>query len=399
MVSKATTEHSNSPFNPGYGKQPLVFGGHAREVEELTAVFRTFDFGENQSVLVSGVRGAGKTAMLTLLRDAAAAEGWLVISDDASAGLMDRVMETTIPKIINELDHASKARLTRLGIWKFNAEWEFTDRQREVTPLLRNDLVAISDALDNRGILITIDEVSSGKVRLRELSRLAREVSHALTAGANIMIVFAGIKVDLDELLKQEHTTFLRRSRDLDFKRLSPRETMGVLRDTIERGGRSIDSAALRRLTEIAQGYPYLIQLVGDYAWRATPEADAISIGDADDAFDKVIRAVTNRVISKVYLDLSQKDKEFVQAMTLALDDGKAKMSAIVSRMGESDQYVQVYKRRLIDSGYVQRAGHGYVSFSLPYLDQYIRMILADDLADDRSGEADEWTDFPPPKL
>lgn len=392
-------EHCNSPFNPGYGKQPLVFGGHEREIQDLTTVFKTFDFGENQSVLVSGLRGAGKTAMLTLLGDAAEEQGWLVISDDASAGLMERVMETSIPKIVNGLDQRSKSRLTALGIWKFNAEWEYTDRQREVRPLLRNDLAAISDAIDNRGILILIDEVSSGKVRLRELSRLAREVSHALTAGANIMIVFAGIKVDLDELLKQEHTTFLRRSRNLDFKRLSPAETMRVLHDTIDRGGRSIDTTALRRLTEIAQGYPYLIQLVGDYAWRATPDAATIRLEDADDAFQRAIRAVTSRVISKVYLDLSDKDKEFVQAMTLALEDGKAKMSAIVSTMGESDQYVQVYKRRLIDSGYVQRAGHGYVAFSLPYLDQYIRTILADEGSYGDSDDPDEWTAYPAPKL
>lgn len=399
-MTNTAQEHYNSPFNPGYGKQPLVFGGHEKDIEELTDVFTTMDFGENHSVLVAGLRGAGKTSMLTLLKDAAAEQGWLVISDDASSGLMERVMETTIPQLINTLDSGAKAHLTSLGIWQFNAAWEYESRQREVKPQLRHDLVALSNAVDQRGILITIDEVSSGKVRLRELSKFALQVSHALSDGANIMIVFAGIKVNLDELLKQEHTTFLRRSRDVDFRRLDPEQTMRVLKETIRIGGRSITDDALRRLAQISQGYPYLIQLVGDYAWRARPSEPTIEMSDAEVAFERAIRAINSRVISKVYLDLSDVDKEFVKAMTMALDNGRAKMENIVQNMGVSAQYVQVYKNRLIDSGYVQKAGHGYVEFSLPYLDQYIRTIISDDLAPDGDEQApDEWADFPAPKL
>ena len=392
-------EHFNSPFTPGYGKKPLVFGGHEREIAELATVFKTLDFGENESVLVSGLRGTGKTSMLAELHDLATESGWLVIRDDAGAGLMERVMGTTIPKLIDELDRPAKQRLKSLGVWHFNAQWEYVDRPREIKPLLRNDLVALSRAIDDRGILITIDEVSSGRVRLRELSKFAREVSHALGEGASIMIVFAGVRVDLDELLKQEHTTFLRRSRGLDFKRLSPSETQHVLRETIRIGGRSIADEALRRLTEIAQGYPYLVQLVGDYAWRAHPARLEIQLADAEVAFERAIRAVTDRVISKVYLDLSDKDREFVRAMTEALENGKAKMSRIVERMGESDQYVQVYKRRLIDSGYVQQVGHGYVAFTLPYLDQYIRTLIADELPDGGSDAPDDWAAYPAPQL
>lgn len=36
-----------SPFNPGYGRKPAVYGGRHREVEELADVFDTLDFGEN----------------------------------------------------------------------------------------------------------------------------------------------------------------------------------------------------------------------------------------------------------------------------------------------------------------------------------------------------------------
>jgi len=389
------SEHEPSPFSPGYGRRPLVFGGHEDELAELEEVFTTLDFGENQSVLISGLRGAGKTSMLAKLQDAARENGWMVISDDASAGLMDRVMETSIPVLLGELDSEARARLTSFGIWRLNAQWEYVDRHREVKPLLRRDLVALSSVLSEggraRGLLITIDEVSSGKVRLRELSRFALEISHAIAEGAAVMVVFAGIKVDLDALVEQEHTTFLRRSRELDFRRLSPDQTRHVLSESVRIGGKAIEQDALDLLVSIAQGYPYLVQLAGDFAWRSSGSAATIVLRDARAAHKRAIAAVERRVISRVYQDLSEKDRAFVNAM--AMDEGRSKIADIVRRMGVSDQYVQVYKRRLIESGYVQADGRGHVRFSLPYLGDYIRSVSPGREAD---AVADDWGRYPP---
>lgn len=396
---KAVTLHDAagpSPFSPGYGRRPLVFGGHETELAELVGVFKTLDFGENQSVLISGLRGAGKTSMLAKLQDAARDNGWLVISDDASSGLMERVMESTIPSLLRTLSPDTRKRLTSLGIWQLNAQWEYVDRYREVKPLLRRDLVALSSALDetrpHAGILITIDEVSSGKVRLRELSRFALEVSHAISEGANIMVVFAGIRVDLDALLEQDHTTFLRRSRELDFRRLTPNETRHVLAETIRIGGKGVTESALELLVTFTQGYPYLVQLAGDFAWRNSGDHNVIRLADAEAAHDKAVTAVERRVISRVYQDLSEKDQEFVAAM--AQDDHRSKMAEIARRMGVSDQYAQVYKKRLIESGYVQADGRGHVVFSLPYLGDYLRSLTSGGSA----ATQDDWSSYPPPR-
>lgn len=388
-----------SPFTPGYGKQPLVFGGHEDVVTELSGVFSSFDFGENHSILISGLRGAGKTSMLGLLQREAADNGWFVIADDASTGLMHRVTTATIPRLMQELTEDEHRRLKSLGLWYFSISWEEERSRPEPETLLRDQLIALTNARDNAGILITVDEVSSGKTRLKELSRFALEIQHALSAGANIMVAFAGVKIDLDVLVTQQHLTFLRRSREVDFRLLSPSETRHVLQETIRIGGRSINENALHELMSIAQGYPYLIQLVGDYAWRHSPDAREISLTDAEYAHDKAIRAVTSRVISRVWDDLSERDQQFLRAM--AGGSGRRKMAEIVKQMGESDQYVQVYKRRLIDSGYVQSDGHGYVAFSLPYLDQYITSLDSPNglAAPSDEGGGESWRDYPPPRI
>ena len=391
MTSATASSHAKSPFTPGYGRPPLVYGGHEGLLEDMKAVFEHHDFGENQSLLLSGLRGAGKTSMLQRIEDLARSQGWLVLSEDASTGLRRRLTESTIPEIVNDLPQGTKKTLTSLGLWHFSAEWDV--ERRTVTPLLRRDLVALSRHSGFNGILLTIDEVSSSKARLKEVSAIAREVSHALAQGADIVIAFAGIKVDLDELVRQDHTTFLRRSRTAEFARLSPAEVRHVLAETAAIGGRSFSDEAMRILLSAAQGYPYLVQLLGDYAWRHAPDSDVIDAEAARIAQDKGLKAVMERVLAKVFDDLSEKDQEFLRAM--AVDEDRSRIGDIVERLDSYSQYVNGYRNRLIDSGYVRADGHGYIRFALPYLGTYIRSMSA---APNATAN-DDWADFPPPPL
>ena len=383
-------DQPNSPFTPGYGRRPLVFGGHEDLLRDMGRVFQDHDFGENQSVLLSGLRGAGKTSMLQRIEDLARDAGWLVISEDASAGLQRRLMESTLPDVVNSLPRQTKRELKELGLWHFSAAWEVTERPSR--PLMRNDLVTVAQHAGVRGILITIDEVSSGKTRLREVSAVAREISHAISRGADIVVAFAGIKVDLDELVRQEHTTFLRRSRTADFHRLSPGETRHVLAETARLGGREFTAEALEMLIAAAQGYPYLVQLLGDYAWRHRPDQPRIDLSTAEAARDRGLQAVMDRVLSKVFNDLSAKDQEFLRAM--AVDEERSRIGDITARLGSYSQYVNQYRNRLIDSGYVQPDGHGYLRFALPYLGAYIRSLTDRGPA---SAPDDDWSAYPPP--
>lgn len=126
---------SKSPFTPGYGRPPLIFGGQQNELDELTRVFRDHDFGENQSVLVSGLRGAGKTSMLSEMRDSALSNGWLTISEDASPGMLGRIRDSHLPGIINRLTIPQRTRLAGLGLRQFSAQFTIEDVRRPASPL------------------------------------------------------------------------------------------------------------------------------------------------------------------------------------------------------------------------------------------------------------------------
>lgn len=48
-------------------------------------------------------------------------------------------------------------------------------------------------------------------------------------------------------------------------------------------------------------------------------------------------------------------------------------MADIAARLGSGSSYVSQYRLRLIATGMIRPAGHGYVDLAVPYLREYLR--------------------------
>jgi hypothetical protein len=83
-----------------------------------------------------------------------------------------------------------------------------------------------------------------------------------------------------------------------------------------------------------------------------------------------------NDVCGTTLAALSGQDVAFVRAM--AQDDRPSRMCDIAERMGQTQDYAQKYRRRLIDAGVISAAGHGYVTFAVPYMREYLRRMELD---------------------
>lgn len=119
------------------------------------------------------------------------------------------------------------------------------------------------------------------------------------------------------------------------------------------------------------EGYPFLIQLVGSYCWRANREAETISLEDAAKGVADARRRLGSLVHAPALAESSDIDKSFLLAMSE--DDGPSRMADIRQRLEVSSQYASIYRLRLIETELIKPAGHGRVDFTLPYLRDYIR--------------------------
>jgi DNA-binding IscR family transcriptional regulator len=61
----------------------------------------------------------------------------------------------------------------------------------------------------------------------------------------------------------------------------------------------------------------------------------------------------------------------FITAMSK--DEDASKTADIRVRLGVSDSYLQIYKKRLSDAGIISSRKRGELEFDVPYLGEYLR--------------------------
>lgn len=71
-----------NPFRPGAGHRPPVLAGREKELDRLRRLLRQGFATEN--ILITGLRGFGKTVLLDQLKEIAIAEGWVWVGNDLS---------------------------------------------------------------------------------------------------------------------------------------------------------------------------------------------------------------------------------------------------------------------------------------------------------------------------
>lgn len=74
-----------NPYTPNVGAQPLALLGRDPELESLRRLLRRLRSGRTeQSMIVTGLRGVGKTVLLGVFRRTALREDWVVVEREIS---------------------------------------------------------------------------------------------------------------------------------------------------------------------------------------------------------------------------------------------------------------------------------------------------------------------------
>lgn len=362
-----------NPFKPTFGASPPLLAGRDELIEEFVGSLLDGPGAAGRATLYTGGRGAGKTVMLNAVEAEARLQGWLVISETAAAGFLERLTQSRLPALLREFDpDAVRRRLTgvQLPIKGGGLEWE-TLEAHVVRTDLRAQIMLLTDLLaeNETGLMITLDEVHRNQIE--ELREFAIVVQHAFREDRELAVAVAGLSSSVSELLNDDVLTFLRRADRYSLATVGLDEVRRALLEPIEQGGRSVEVDALDAMVVGTEGYPFLIQLVGSYCWRANRRAETISLEDVKKGVADARRRLGSLVHAPALAESSDIDRSFLLAMSE--DDGPSRMADIRQRLGVSSQYASIYRLRLIESELIEPAGHGRVDFTLPHLRDYIR--------------------------
>ena len=368
-----------NPFHPSFGVSPPLLVGRAGFLETFAEALEDGPGSPGRATLYTGARGTGKTVMLNAVEDMARARGWLVVSETATPGFVDRIVQQHLPQMLRDFDPTAVQRRLKGLTAPLNVgrvDWD-TVEKHVVAAGLRTQLQTLTDQLATHGsgVLITLDEIH--RKSIGELRELATTVQHAFREGREVAFVGAGLASSVSDVVNDDVLTFLRRADRHSLGPVPRAEAEQGLRGPIEDSGRQVGDAALAILVDGAGGYPFLLQLVGAQAWRLRPEARDINEADATEGVARARRRLGVLVHQPALASLSDVDRSFLTAMTL--DHGPSRVADIQRRLGVDANYASQYRLRLIASELIQSTGFGYVDFTLPYLREYLRETAKSD--------------------
>ncbi|SDO69025.1 AAA ATPase domain-containing protein [Nakamurella panacisegetis] len=369
-----------NPFHASFGVSPPLLVGRESVLEDFVEALEDGPGSSGRASLYTGARGAGKTVMLNAVEDRARALGWLVVSETATAGFVDRMTQQHLPKLLREFDPEAVQRRLKGMTAPLNigrVDWDTVERH-VVQVGLRNQLEVLTDLLSEHGtgVLITLDEIHQNQ--LAELREIATTVQHAFREGRELAFAGAGLAASVADVVNDDVLTFLRRAERHSLGSVPRTEVERGFREPIEAAGRHIGAEALQIMVDGTNGYPFLLQLVGAQTWRLHPGQEEITTVDAAEGVARARLRLGALIHEPALSAASDIDKRFLLAM--AHDDGPSKMADIQRRLAVDVNYASQYRLRLIAAELIYSTRRGYVDFALPYLREYLRDQATTDL-------------------
>ena len=375
----AIQRRPKNPFTATVGKTPVVVAGRDEYLRDFDAAIQDGPGSHERISIITGPRGVGKTVLLNEFEAVARSHSWHVISETTTRGFIDRIRDRAY-KLVQELSSEPKRRLSGIKLPYLGFDTESVPAYSP-TPTLRSVLDELFDCqaeIDARlgqepvGLLITLDELHYA--HMDEIVEFGTTIQHLVREDREIAVAMAGIPGAVKPLLAADEgrnpVTFLRRANRIETGMVPIEEVRMALEETAAQVGVSWTPEALDAASNATGGYPFMIQLVGQHAFRnltdneINEEAVSHGIGAAR-------RKLGQLVHEPSLADLSEVDRTFLTAMST--DDGPSRMLDIAARMSVDSQYAGNYRKRLIDAEMIRPTSHGYVDYELPYMREYLR--------------------------
>lgn len=379
----------DNPYSPGAGVAPDKLPGRSRELEQFGFALARMQRGKaEQSVIVTGLRGVGKTVLLNRFEEIALENDFLpfyheLIPDADLLPLIGRDFTTALLRISPsaKVKEALKSALAHLSMIKVNVA---DDVEFSVLPHKPDEQVLAADLTDlflevgaivrdhRTGIVLLLDELQFvSKVEYRALI----SALHRASSQKRLPITLAGGGLPQIPKLSGEARSYAERLFQFSsIGRLSKADAEQALVEPAGLLGVKYSRAALAAALEWSGDYPFFLQLIGKYCWivaakspiDVTDVAHAVKLAqnDLDDGFYKVrLQRVT------------EEELRYLKSMA-SLGSGPYVAGDIIKVLKRTHQQLGPVRQRLIDKGLIYpTAEHGQSDFTVPGFAEYLNRL------------------------
>ena len=380
-----------NPYAPGAGTKPPALVGRDKQIESFDNLLQRLENGyAEQSMIVTGLRGVGKTVLLDVFREKAEARGWATVEWEIEknavfAPKMAAQVRRALLQIAPKAKWADRvlraAAILKSFTVTFNPDGAMT-AGLDVDALagmgdsgaLSEDLtdlfVAIGEAAKDQGVgvVFLIDEIQF--LRLAELEALIVALHKCTRRTLPITLVGAGLP-QIPRLAGEAKSYSERLFR---FPRIGELEAETYARDALilpaGELGVQIDADAVDFMVEYTQGYPYFLQEYGRIVWDETSDSP-VTLEDVESVLPLVEAGLDESFFRVRAERTTELELRYLYAMA-ELGPEPHRASEVARRIERSAEQAGPIRSRLIDKGLLYTPGHGYAAFTVPQFDRYM---------------------------
>jgi len=357
-------------FLPAFGNRPKHIIGRSGIVKTFTEGLSRPVGHHYRATMLIGQRGTGKTALLLEFAEIAEKRGYIVARVTANDEMLTEILQTIQIKGARFFKTPrTKVKSISGGAFGFSFGLTFTD-ETEKNFGFNIKLGLLCDELSklSKGILILVDEVQSNTPEMRIL---ATTYQHLVGEDKNIAIAMAGLPSSMSAVLNDDILTFLNRAHKVHLEPLPFNEISVYYAEQFENHDKSFSPVDLYTAVVATRGYPYLFQLIGYYILDYAKNVKVITAEIVSMAISSSKREMVDSIFIPSLKPLSSGDLKFLKAM--AVDHGDSLIKDIIERLGVSQANAQKYRNRLIEARIIAPVRRGELTFTLPFLGEYLR--------------------------
>lgn len=339
-----------NPFTLVFGIRPYEYISRISQTDMIVNDFKA-DHSTSRVYMLTGVRGSGKTVMMTNVAAHLSEEKqWIVIELNSSRNLLNSFASKLYEK--DSLQKAfikAKLDLSILGIGvSIENAAPVTDIEVAIERMLK-----IVKKMKKR-ILITIDEVENSQ----SIREFVSSFQIFMREEYPVYLLMTGLYENINALQNSGNVTFLYRAPKVEMKPLDKGAIVNSYRNIFQ-----IDISHAKVLADLTKGYAYAYQVLGYLCFEENCAENPQKILPEYD------QRLSEYVYTKIWSEMSMKDREVALAMTHSEN-----VSEIMKQAGMKKTEFSPYRSRLIKRGIACAPERGKLCFLLPRFSEFIQI-------------------------
>lgn len=382
----------DNPFAPGAGTRPPELAGRDGIIEDATvAIARTKAGRSSKSQMLLGLRGVGKTVLLSEINRIAERAGYRTIELEAQENRrLAEMLVIPLRSLLNRLSTLDEAKsvATRAlrGLQQFASTFTVKVGEVELGVARPEAIESGNLETDLAELLLLVAEASRAAetpvaILIDELQYLTSEDLGALIVSIHkigqrgLPFIVFGAGLPSIAALAGEAKSYSERLFDYPkVDALERADAERAIREPLVAEGVEIAPAALAAIVEHTHGYPYFLQEWGSSTWDMA-KASPITRRDVTRATLTTLRRLDEGFF-RVRLDrLTPRERDYMRAMA-ELGPGPHRSGDIAAALAVRVTSVGFVRKELMRKGMVYSPQHGETAFTVPMFDAFMKRSM-----------------------